>query len=144
MKPLLPIATEEILVDKVYHMTKTLLILLTISFGQLFSQKADTLKFDRIFGCSCCSDTIKNLVNKHWVYILTDNKSNLTAYKSGKVKWTKSTNHIWGDNNATFDCVEFYEVNKKVVLRVYCNELKSYGEFDPKTGEYFGRHQTTN
>ena len=125
-------------------MTKILFILLTISFGQLFSQKVDTLKFDRIFGCACCSDTIKNLADKRWVYILTNDKNDLTAYKSGKVKWTKSTHHIWGDNNATFDCLEFYEVNKKIVLRVYSNDVKSYGEFDPKTGEYLGRHPTNN
>lgn len=125
-------------------MTKIIFIFLTLSVGQLFSQKADTLKFNRIFGCSCCSDTIQNVADKRWLYILTDNKSYLTAYKSGKEKWTIATHHIWGDNNVSIDCVDFFEVNKKIVLRLFSDDAKSYGEIDPKTGKYFGRHPTKN
>jgi hypothetical protein len=69
-------------------MTKFFLILLTLSAGQILGQKTDTAKANFIFGCSCCADTLRDLTDKSKIYVLTDNETELRAYKSGKKKWS--------------------------------------------------------
>lgn len=127
-------------------MAKFLILFLTLSFGQLqlFSQSSDTARFNKIFGCSCCSDTIRNLTNKSWLYIVSNSKSEISSFKSSKKKWVLSAQQIWSAKNVTIDCVEFYETNKKIVLRLYSNNVKNYAEIDPKTGKHLNKIQNKN
>ena len=116
-------------------MTKFFLILLTLSAGQILGQKADTAKVNFIFGCSCCADTLHDLADKRKIYVLTDNETELIAYKSGKKKWSILVHQTFSDKNTKIECMEFYEVNKKLVLRLFTNkEPKNHVDINPKNG----------
>ena len=116
-------------------MAKLFFILFTLSVGQIFAQKADTSKVGFIFGCSCCADTLNDCVDKSRLYILSDNETTLTAYKSGKKKWTTTVQEVFGTNNAKINCMEFYEVEEKIVLRLFSDVTQAVRvDIDPKNG----------
>jgi hypothetical protein len=106
--------------------------------AQLFSQKPKDEKFDKIFGCSCCADTLRDLKDASRIFVISDHRSEITCYKSGKEKWKTSIEDLYnfGDNNVGIECIEFYEVNKKVILRLFTNNEKQKRiDVDPKTGK---------
>jgi len=139
-KTLLPIAADDFSVDKNILMTKLLFILFTLLVGQIFAQKADTSKVGFIFGCSCCADTLKDNTDKSWLYILSDNEMTLTAYKSGKKKWATTAEKVFGTNNRKINCMEFYEVKKNIVLRLFTSEIEQVRvDINPKNGHQISK-----
>ena len=121
-------------------MTKLLLISFILSAGQFFGQKADSSNVGFVFGCSCCADTLKDHVDKSWVYILTDNEMTLTAYKSGKKKWATTAQEVFGTNDRKINCMEFYEVKKKIVLRLFTSEINQVRvDINPKNGHQLSK-----
>ena len=126
-------------------MTKYFFILLFLFAGQIFGQKADTVKFDRIFGTHC-PDSITNPLDKGRQYALKwkDHERFITAYKSKKEKWSYSIGDLvyLGDNNINIKCIEFYEINKKMVIRLFLDSSILRGDkqiyhvdIDPKSGK---------
>jgi hypothetical protein len=126
-------------------MTRTFFILLVLSFGQILGQKADTAKFDKIFGTNC-PDSISHPTDKLKTYIIQwkDHESYITSYKSKKKKWSVKIDDLVyvGDNYINIKCIEFYEVNKKLVLRLFLDtylkrdaKLIYHLDIDPKNGK---------
>jgi hypothetical protein len=46
-----------------------------------------------------------------------------------------SSHQAFGDKNVKVECMEFYEVNKKLVLRLFTDkEPRNYVDINPKNG----------
>jgi hypothetical protein len=107
-------------------MTRFLFIFLLLSSVQIFGQKADTVKY--IFGTNC-PDSITDPRDRTKRYVLqwNDHEREITAYKSNKKKWSHKASDFFSlgdkDNYVNIKCIEFYEVNKELVIRLF---LDSY------------------
>jgi hypothetical protein len=107
--------------------------------------KVDDKLFDAIFG-TYCPDSIVDPFNHKRTYILGtyDHYNYITAYKSAKKKWSYQIADLIsvGDNYVNIKCIEFYEVNKKMVIRLFLDTFVLYGDkkiyhvdINPKNGK---------
>ena len=110
-----------------------LVILLILCTGRVVAQTNDTIVFKPIFGCSCCRDTLSNPTDDRWVYVVSKSKNGINAYKNDKARWTIRSSDIWS-NNSTINCVEFFEVNDHLVLRLYSDNEREYGQINAVSG----------
>lgn len=107
--------------------------------------KVNNEHFDRIFG-SHCPDSLTNPLDRKRTYVLTPGHKGtvITAYKSGKKKWAYQISDLLqaGDNTLNIDCVDFYQPDKKLVMRLFLDNYISLGtrriyhiDIDPENGK---------
>jgi hypothetical protein len=116
-------------------MKKNVFLFFLIFTGALCAQNADSTIADRIFGCSCCADTLHHYKKKNMIYVLTNNKTLLTAYELNKKRWSiKTADLVAGSTNARISCMEFYGT-PKTVLRIWLHKKAGHIDLDPETGK---------
>ncbi|MCD6068256.1 MAG: hypothetical protein K0S33_3082 [Bacteroidetes bacterium] len=117
-----------------------LVLFLTITAICFAQQDSVVPKFRRIFGCSCCSDTIRHPSDKNSFFILTEAKTQITAWRAGKKRWTRSI-LMFGDRNVWVTCMELRIIEKKQVLRVHIND-REYVDLNVKNGKTVSTRDT--
>ncbi len=92
-------------------------------------------EFDRLFGCSCCADTLRWYMDKSLSFVLSNSKTILTAYKANKKKWQVDVKDLFRDPYAKVTCMEFRTLFKTYVIRITIDEKGSRAELNLKTGK---------
>lgn len=76
---------------------------------------------------------MKSVVLLFFVFI-TNKKTQLTAYRFNKKKWSRSTaDLIPGTTALKISCIEFLKP-RKIVLRVHVDQIGTYIDINPRTG----------
>jgi hypothetical protein len=97
------------------------IILLLFSCALWGQEKRTPLVLARIFG-SHCPDTLTNPMNKKLIYTIEkkdNNETFITAYKSGKKKWSTYVDNLFGDNNPNVQCIDLYNIDGIYRIRVF-------------------------
>lgn len=95
----------------------------------------DTGLFERIFGCSCCMDTLRWYRDKSRIYVLSNSKTELIAFRAGKKKWSVDVRTFFNNPAAKVTCMEFRGPDKKECIRLYVDKRSSSVELNLKTGK---------